>query len=145
MDKKDTNPKDSVGIKKIPYSLIPDNVLGEVALAFLEGSRKYGAYNWRISGVRSSVYIDALKRHLGAWVNGENIDSDSGLSHIVKAIACLIIIRDSILIGNIVDDRPPKIKDGWIQELNKKASDIIDKYPDAVDAYTEKEIASDGK
>ena len=130
-DIKDTNPKDAVGTKKIPYNLIPANVLGEVALAFLEGARKYGAYNWRIAGVRASVYIDALDRHLKAWVNGEDIDADSGLSHIVKAIACLVILRDSMSIGNMVDDRPPKIKDGWVQELNKKAGEIIDRYPNA--------------
>ena len=138
---KDTNPKDAVGTKKVPFALIPDNVLGEVGLAFLEGARKYGAYNWRVAGVRASVYIDALRRHLGAWWNGEDIDVDSGLSHIVKAIACLVIIRDSMLQNNIVDDRPPKTLDtDWVQKLNKKAEEIIEKYPDAVKPFTEKNL-----
>jgi hypothetical protein len=39
---------------------------------------------------------------------------------------------------NWVDDRPPKVKNGWIQTANKKASDIIDMYPDAKKPYTEK-------
>jgi len=134
---KDTNPKDSVGIKKVPFSLIPENVNAEVGLAFLEGARKYGSYNWRVAGVRASVYIDALRRHLGAWWNGENIDKDSGLSHIVKAIACLMILRDSMIVGNWVDDRPPKLDDYWIQELNKKAAEIIDKYPVPMNPYLE--------
>jgi len=138
---KDTNPKDAVGTKKVPFTLIPENVLGEVSLAFLEGARKYGASNWRIAGVRASVYVDALRRHLGAWWNGEDIDKDSGLSHIVKAIACLIIIRDSMLQKNIVDDRPPKTVDiDWVQRLNKKAEEIIEKYPNAVKPYTEKKL-----
>lgn len=137
---KDTNPKDSVGTKKIPYSLIPKNVLGELSLAFLEGSRKYGSYNWRVAGVRASVYLDALERHLGAWLNGEDIDPDSGISHITKATACLVILRDSMLIGNYVDDRPPKIKDGWVQDLNVKAGNIIDKYPVGVASYTQTKI-----
>jgi len=138
---KDTNPKDAVGTKKVPFALIPDNVLGEVGLAFLEGARKYGAYNWRVAGVRASVYIDALRRHLGAWWNGEDVDKDSGLSHIVKAIACLVIIRDSMLQNNIVDDRPPKTLDtDWVQKLNKKAEEIIEKYPDAVKPFTEKNL-----
>lgn len=134
---KESNPKDSVGIKKVPYHLIPSNVLGEVSLAFLEGARKYGSYNWRIAGVRASVYLDALDRHLEAWKNGEDIDVDSGLNHILKAIACLIILRDSMFIENWVDDRPPKLKSGWIQELNKKAGEIIDRYPNAKEPYTE--------
>ena len=138
---KDTNPKDAVGTKKVPFTLIPDNVLGEVGLAFLEGARKYGAYNWRIAGVRASVYIDALRRHLGAWWNGEDIDVDSGLSHIVKAIACLVIIRDSMLQKNMVDDRPPKTIDkDWVKRLNKKAGEIIEKYPNAVLPHTEKDL-----
>jgi len=135
--KKDTNPKDSVGTKKVPFSLIPENVIAETALAFLEGARKYGSYNWRIAGVRASVYIDALRRHLGAWMNGENIDPDSGLSHITKAIACLIILRDSMLINNWVDDRPPKLEDGWFKELNEKTKNIIEKYPNSEKPFTE--------
>lgn len=137
MNCKDTNPKDAVGTKKVPYSLIPQNVLGEVSLAFLEGARKYGSYNWRVAGVRASVYLDALDRHLGAWLNGENIDPDSGLSHITKAIACLIILRDSMEIGNWVDDRPPALESGWVQKQNQIAGQIIDKYPSAVPPYTQ--------
>lgn len=139
METKDTNPKDAIGIKKVPFSLIPENVLAELSLAFLEGARKYRSYNWRVAGVRASVYIDALRRHLGAWVNGEDIDPDSGLSHLVKAMACLVILRDSMMVGNWVDDRPPAIKDGWINDLNKKAAEIINKYPVPLDPYTELE------
>jgi hypothetical protein len=38
------------------------------------------------------------------------------------------------------DDRPPKLEDGWIDELNKKVTIIIDKYPDRVKPYTQKEL-----
>jgi len=137
MDFKETNPKDGIGIKKVPFMLIPENVIAEVGLAFLEGARKYRSYNWRVAGVRASVYIDALRRHIGAWTQGEDIDFDSGLSHLVKAIACLIILRDSMIQGNWIDDRPPKNKDGWIQELNKKAKEIIEKYPEELEPYTQ--------
>lgn len=133
---KDTNPKDSIGIKKVPYHLVPSNVIGELSLAFLEGARKYRAYNWRVAGVRASVYLDALERHLKAWENGEDLDPDSGLNHIIKAMACLVILRDSMLLGNWVDDRPPKIKQGWVQELNKKAKEIIERYPEELEPYT---------
>jgi hypothetical protein len=140
---KDTNPKDAIGIKKVPYHLVPANVLGELALAFLEGARKYRAYNWRVAGVRASVYLDALDRHLKAWINGEDIDPDSGLSHLTKAMACLFILRDSMMVNNWVDDRPPKIKDGWVQELNKKAKEIIEKYPEELEPYTELGVSND--
>lgn len=134
---KDTNPKDSIGTKKVPFSTISWPVLAEVGNAMLEGSRKYGRHNYRIAGVRASVYFDASIRHLSAWWEGENIDPDSGLSHITKAIAGLIVLRDSMLSENWTDDRPPKVKSGWIQELNKKAGEIIEKYPNSKTAYTE--------
>ena len=137
---KDTNPKDAVGTKKVPISVLPFPVLGEVALALLEGARKYGRHNWRVAGVRASVYIDAvIMRHLAPFWEGEDIDEDSGLSHVTKAIAGLMVLRDSMLQENWVDDRPPKSKENWKEALNKKAEEIIKKYPDALPPYTEKE------
>jgi len=134
---KDTNPKDAVGTKKVPFSVFPLRVLAEACLALLEGARKYGRHNYREAGVRGSIYFDATHRHLGAWWEGEDIDPDSGLSHITKAIASLTVLRDSMLSENWVDDRPPKVKAGWVQELNKKAGEIIEKYPNALEPYTE--------
>jgi hypothetical protein len=134
---KDSNPKDSAGIKKIPFSTIPAQVIAEVGLALLEGSRKYGRHNYRAIGVRTSVYYDACLRHLTAYWEGEDIDSDSGLSHITKAIACLVVLRDAINLNKCSDDRPPKLENGWIAKLNKKAEEIVEKYPQELVAYTE--------
>ena len=145
---KDTNPKDAVGTKKVPFSTIPCRVIAEVGLAMLEGSRKYSRHNYRIAGVRGSVYYDATLRHLMAWYEGEDIDPDSGLSHITKAIAGLVVLRDSMISNNWTDDRPPKVKSGWVQELNIKAGEIIDKYPNSKEPYTEisqQESTSDEK
>jgi hypothetical protein len=136
LNSKDTNPKDAVGTKKAPISTVPAQVMLEVGLALLEGARKYGRHNYRIAGVRASVYYDAFYRHMGAWWEGEDIDPDSGLSHITKAMACLVVLRDSMLIGNWVDDRPPKLPAGWVQGLNEKAAKLIEKYPDAKTPYT---------
>jgi len=135
---KDTNPKDAVGTKKVPISVVPLPVIGEVGCAMLEGARKYGRHNYREAGVRASVYIDAvIMRHLAPFWEGEDIDPDSGIHHIVKAIAGLMVLRDSMIQGNWVDDRPPKSPDGWKDELNKKAAAIIEKYPNAKEPYTE--------
>jgi len=138
LESKDTNPKDSVGIKKVPISVLSAPVIMEVGLAMMEGARKYGRHNYRVAGVRASVYYDAFMRHTMAWWEGEDIDPDSGLSHISKALACLFVLRDSMMLGNWVDDRPPKHKDGWVQDMNEKAKKIIDLYPNSLEAYTEK-------
>lgn len=138
MTEKKTNPKDSVGIKKVYYSVIPSGVLAELGIAMLEGARKYGRHNYRSIGVRGSVYYDATLRHLTDWWEGTDIDPDSGLSHITKAIASLTVLRDSMLRENWEDDRPPRMPEGWLQELNKKAADVVDKYPEAAHTYTQK-------
>lgn len=135
--KKDTNPKDALGIAKVPFSTIPAAVLAETGLAMLEGSLKYGRHNFRVSGVRGSVYYDAALRHLTSWWEGEDTDPDSGLPHVVKAIACLVVLRDSQIQGNWVDDRPPKTPEGWVADLNEKAKALLEKYPNPEAAFTE--------
>lgn len=135
MSKKDSNPKDSVGVKKVPFSTVPAPVLAELGLAMLEGARKYGRHNYRAVGVRTSVYYDAVLRHLTAFWEGQDTDPDSGLPHITKAIACLTVLRDSQLVGNVVDDRPPSYPDGWQDELNQKAALLIEKYPNPAETY----------
>lgn len=135
-DIKDTNPKDSVGVKKVPMHNLPVRVLMELGLAMLEGALKYGSHNYRKAGVRASVYYDAFQRHIGAWWEGEDIDGDSGLSHLVKAMTCLVVLRDSQHSGNWVDDRPLKINGGAaIKELNDLAAGLIERYPDPEEPY----------
>lgn len=138
---KDTNPKDSIGSRKAGISTIPGQVMAELGLSMLEGACKYGRYNYRVSGVRSSVYYDAAFRHLAAWWEGEDIDPDSGLSHLVKAMACLAVLRDAQIQGMLNDDRPPASKAGWVAEMNKKAAEILDRYPEPKAPFT----AKDGK
>lgn len=133
--KKDTNPKDAVGTAKVPFSTIPAQVFGEVGLAMMEGALKYGRHNYRIAGVRASVYYDAALRHLTSFWEGQNIDPDSGLPHIVKAIACCVVLRDSQIQGNWVDDRPPATPGDWVQDLNEKAKALLEKYPNPVPAF----------
>lgn len=126
---KDSNPKDAIGSRKVGLSMLPRQVLYEVALAMLEGSLKYARHNYRIAGVRASVYYDANGRHLDAWWEGQDNDPGSGLHHIVKAIASLVVLRDSMLAGNWSDDRPPSIGDpNWLSYLNKEAERIIDAF-----------------
>lgn len=125
MNKKETNPKDALGVKRVPFSTVPIVPVAEVGLAMLEGALKYGRHNYRVSGVRSSVYYDAALRHLARWWEGEDIDPDSNLPHITKAIASLIVLRDAQINGMEVDDRPPAMRE-WVTELNQKAQDLVD-------------------
>ena len=136
---KPTNPKDIAGSSKVPMnSMLSGAVMGEVALALFEGALKYGRHNYRQDGVRASVYYDAVGRHLSAWWEGEDVDEESGLSHITKAIAGLHILRDCSIRGMCNDDRPPKTAD-FMKELNNKTKALIEKYPNPVPPVLEKE------
>lgn len=123
---KDSNPKDSVGTRKSPISCLPIRVLWNIGLAMLEGALKYGRHNYRAVGVRASVYFDAaVGRHLFSWWEGQDIDPESGMHHVDKAIAGLMVLRDSMLQGNWVDDRPPN---GCVdlEPMNARAGTLID-------------------
>lgn len=137
---KNSNPKDAVSIRKARwFSYIPLRVLVGVGLAMFEGARKYGRHNYRVIGVRASVYVDAaVCGHLTPWMEGQDIDPESGLNHIDKAIASLMVLRDAVYEGNLVDDRPPSPKefDKMMKEANAKVDQLIATYPTPAKAYT---------
>ena len=124
---KPTNPKDIVGSRKVPSSVVPQNVMALVACGLSEGTGKYGRHNYRGAGVRASVYYDANSRHMDDWWEGEDVDPDSQLHHVIKAICSNIVLADSILRGNMTDDRPPPSPKGWMAEANAHAARMADK------------------
>ena len=137
-EKKDTNPKDIIGMKKAPMSTLSCPVLFEMGLGMLEGARKYGRHNYRAMGVSATVYYDAAMGHLMDWFEGEDIDPDSGMSHVTKAMTALVVLRDSMLMENWIDDRPLRNPNKLFKKsFNPKAEAIIEKIPDAVVPYLE--------
>lgn len=69
---------------KPPVSLIPSNALIEESKILAYGAKKYDKHNWR-KGMDWSRLIDATFRHLLAFSDGEDIDPESGLSHLAHA------------------------------------------------------------
>jgi len=102
----DANPKDLLGIRKVPLNLLPTAGLIHEAMAMKNGAQKYGPFNWRDKKVLSSIYVAACQRHLLAWFDGEELAPDSGLHHLGHAKACLGIILDALETGCLLDDRP---------------------------------------
>ena len=138
---KDTNPKDAIGSTKPPIANVPLSVISEVGMALAEGQWKYGGYNWRVIGVRASVYWDATFRHIKAWWEGEDTDPDSQLSHVTKAISALTVLRDAMIQDNWTDDRPPRSKQTptQVSDLYKQMLERLKSLqPDPVSGYTQK-------
>jgi len=101
------NPKQAFGDAKVPLHLVPAPAMVSIAMGLKEGARKYGAYNWRTLTVEAQTYLGATLRHLMAWQDGEDIDPDSGNSHLSHAMASLAILVDAMESGHVVDNRPP--------------------------------------
>ena len=102
---KPTNPKDSIGSNKLPLHLWPTTASALGCIGMLNGAGKYGRGNFRKAGIRPTIYLDAAKRHLDAWLEGEENDPDDGVPHLGAALACIAIIVDARVVGKMIDDR----------------------------------------
>lgn len=122
------NPKDIQGSTKPNLSRLPLRPLLETAAGLEEGARKYGPWNWRAGKVRETIYADAAIRHLMQFIAGEDIDPDSGLPHVVKAIAGLLILRDAQVHGCSVDDRAVN-QDLNVAGIRDMIKEVHEKYP----------------
>lgn len=136
-DLKDTNPKDGIGATKLPLSLVPATAIALASLAHMDGALKYGKWNWRVAGVRASIYADAAKRHIDKWFNGEELDGNpddegdpgSGLPHLAHALACLNILVDAMACGKLNDDRPPRMDiSQHFDSLTPHVKRLVDKH-----------------
>lgn len=134
------NPKDIVGTDKLPLHLWPTTATAMGSIALLNGALKYGRSNWRHTGVRSSVYVDACQRHLAAWFEGEESDEE-GVPHLSAALACLAIIVDCQAAGKLKDDRQfpgghRKLIDSLTPHVKRLRELHADKSPTHYDART---------
>lgn len=139
---KPTNPKDIVGSDKLPLHLWPATATVFGCLGLLDGALKYGRSNWRVAGVRLSIYVDAIQRHVSAMFEGEWLDPDSGVPHISHILACAAIIADAEAAGKLEhDEQYPggyrELVDDLTQHvprLKAKHSDKSPKHYSVVDA-----------
>jgi len=114
------NPKDALGLKEAPLRLIPGVALLYLSRAMGLGAKKYGAWNWRESKPRATVYYEAILRHLFAALDGQDNDEESGLPHLAHILANAAILLDAEATGNLIDDRA---KSGKVAELLKKLTE----------------------
>lgn len=115
-----TNPKERHGLAKPQLHLIPPSALIEESMVMALGAEKYGPFNWREADVSASTYISAAKRHLLLWLDGEDIDPESGVSHLAHVRGCMGIMIDAKSLGRLVDDRPPQGKASDLMKIHTK-------------------------
>ncbi len=105
----DADPKGAEGEKKTPLQLIPPVFKAGVAWVLKHGNTKYGPWNWRKTKVECQTYVGAINRHLDAWQSGEDLDPESGQSHLAHVAASVAILMDAEEQGTLIDNRPHKI------------------------------------
>lgn len=83
----------TTGIKhdtgKPPLDLLDRHALEEIAQVLAFGAAKYGRGNWR-QGLALSRLLAACLRHVFAFLDGEDLDPESGRSHLAHAACCLV-------------------------------------------------------
>jgi hypothetical protein len=103
---KPSNPKDLIGSTKVPLGLVPPITMAYLAVGHLEGDLKYGRVNWREAGVKFSIYLDAMLRHIAKLRDGEWEDEVTMVPHLANILCCASIIVDAHHAGKLIDDRP---------------------------------------
>lgn len=88
-------PSEMSGVKfdngKPPLGLIPRQALEAEARVMAFGAEKYGRDNWR-GGMDWSRLTDAALRHITAFVDGEDLDPETGLPHLAHARCCMAFL-----------------------------------------------------
>ena len=79
---------------KPQYHLLPPKALEAVAKVLTYGAKKYSPEGWRDVPNGQERYFDAAHRHLWAWKGGEELDPESGLSHLAHAAASLLFMME---------------------------------------------------
>lgn len=122
----DNNPKTRVGgMNKVPMHLIPERALVYVAMAFADGGFKYQPYNWHAEKISASVYYGAARRHMADWWCGADV-TEAGVHPLAAAIACMLMVLDTLGTEFLNDNRPPAIGESFDELLAKLAAKLPD-------------------
>jgi hypothetical protein len=101
------DPKGIAGLAKPQLQLVPPVINTAMAAALKIGADKYGPWNWRTNRVEIMTYLGAMRRHIDAVLEGEDLDPESGTHHLGHVAAGCAIVLDARAHGTLVDNRPP--------------------------------------
>ena len=89
---------------KPPMDLVPPQAIEDIANVMAFGANKYGRHNWT-NGISYSRLLGAALRHLLAFSRGEDLDKESGLSHLAHLGACVVMLLWTNRFRTDLDDR----------------------------------------
>jgi hypothetical protein len=86
---------------KLQYGLLPPLALKATVDVLTFGAEKYEPDNWKNVPDSKRRYFDALQRHLWAWKEGEQMDTESGKHHLAHALCCLMFLYEHDILYSI--------------------------------------------
>lgn len=108
--------------------LLSREALIKIAEVMGRGANKYGAHNWK-AGIAWSRVLAALLRHVLAFLDGEDKDPETGLSHMAHAGCCVMFLLEYEKTHTEFDDR-------YKPERDK----IVDKMVETIDQFFSKKL-----
>lgn len=78
---------------KPDYTLLPWDAVEEVVKVLDYGAKKYARDNWKHVDDAETRYLAAAFRHLSAYAQGNEVDDETGLSHLAHAACCLLFLQ----------------------------------------------------
>ena len=110
----DPNTGGQKGQKLARFSLIPSEFLWALAEHYGKGASKYADRNWE-KGYSWSLCVDAMQRHLHAWLQGESNDPETGSHHLIAVAwhACALFVFERRGLGTD-DVRPDTVDVGAV-------------------------------
>lgn len=109
--------------EKPMVALVDPNWILEVAKVLTFGAQKYDEENWR-EGFKYKRLLSALQRHILAFSSGEDLDPETGLSHLSHASCCLMFLSWMSENRKDLDDRYKN------EVVDKKENDMIEYFND---------------
>lgn len=89
---------------KVQVDLLSTIWLLGVSQVLTFGAKKYASHNWR-KGISRSRLMAAALRHILAYNAGEDVDLETGFSHLDHASCCLMFARELHETKPETDDR----------------------------------------
>src|SRR6185436_15400436 len=87
----------------VRYDLVPTAAMAEVAYAYGLGAKKYDDHNWK-KGIKWSLLIAAMQRHIEKWKTGQSWDPD-GQHHLASVAFHALALMEYENIHPELDDR----------------------------------------
>lgn len=89
---------------KPALAYLPVRALEQVGAVMTFGAKKYGGFNY-LGGLSYTRLLSAAMRHIFSFLQGKDLDEESGLPHWAHAAACLLMLGEMTFIKPAEDDR----------------------------------------